>query len=158
MSNVCCFAGHSKIYESDKLFSQISSKIEELIINKNVSEFQVGNYGSFDSLAARAVREVKKKYPHIQLNLVIPYLTNTINENKNLYYKNYDNILIAAISEKTPKRFMILKCNQYMVESSQFMICFVKYSWGGAAQTLKYAQKQKNIKIYNFAETIQCKG
>lgn len=90
MSKRCCFAGHSKIYHTDDIYDKLVNLIEKLITVENVSEFWVGNYGTFDGLSAKAVRCLKEKYPEIQLNLVIPYLTSDINEYKELYYKNYD--------------------------------------------------------------------
>ena len=62
---ICCFAGHSEIYNKDSLFYTIKKKTEELIVQKGVNEFWVGNYGAFDYLAASAVRKLKKKYPDI---------------------------------------------------------------------------------------------
>lgn len=152
MANICCFAGHSEIYGERDIISENLYKIaKNLIINKNVSEFWTGNYGAFDGISAHVVRELKKEFPDIQINLVIPYLTKDINEYKEQYYKNYDNIIMAEIPEKTPNSCQILKCNQYMVNCSKFLICYVKHSWGGAAKTLEFAQKQKHIKIYNLA-------
>lgn len=152
MNKRCCFAGHSKIYHTDNIYDNLVNLIEKLIAEENVSEFWVGNYGSFDGLSAKAVRSLKEKYPDIQLNLVIPYLTSGINEYKELYYKNYDHILMADLPERTPKKFQILKCNEYMVDNSDFIICYVQYSWGGAAKTLEYAQKKKHIKIFNLVQ------
>lgn len=152
MTKICCFAGHSKLYNSDEIYHNLVNLIEKLITEENVSEFWVGNYGSFDWLSAKAVRSLKEKYPAIKLNLVIPYLTSDINENRELYYRNYDHILMADLPERTPKRFQILKCNEYMVNNSDFIICYVQYSWGGAAKTMEYAQKKKHIKIFNIAQ------
>ncbi len=97
MEKVCCFAGHSNIYYTDEHYKSLSEKIENLIINENVTEFRVGNYGAFDRLCAKAVRELKKKYTYINLILVIPYLTSEINNNKEYYENNYDAILVAEI-------------------------------------------------------------
>ena len=69
----------------------------KLIIEENVSEFWVGNYGNFDGLSAKAVRYLKEKHPDIQINLVSPYLTSDIYEYKELYYKKYDHILMADL-------------------------------------------------------------
>lgn len=152
MNKRCCFAGHSQIYNTDNLYNNLVNLIERLIIEENVSEFWVGNYGNFDGLSTKAVRDLKENHPNIQLNLVIPYLTSSINECKELYYKKYDHILMADLPEKTPKKFQILKCNEYMVQNSNFIICYVQYSWGGAAKTLEYAKRKKHIKIFNLAE------
>jgi len=149
---ICCFSGHSRIYDSEELFKNILKKAEELIVECGVSEFWVGNYGDSDRIFASAIRKLKEKYHDIKLILVLPYLTATINENKELYYKNFDCMLMADIPENTPKRFYISKCNQYMINNSDYMICYVKYGWGGAAKTLDIAKRQQNIKIINIAE------
>ncbi len=154
MKIICSFAGHSELFDTGEIYKQLIHVIEDLITTVGVSEFWVGNYGDFDKLSAKAVQETKVKYPNVKLNLIIPYLTAQINEHREQYYKNYDNILIADIPEKTPKKAQIIKCNHYMVEHSQALVCYVKYSWGGAVKTLKYAQSRKNIKIINLAETI----
>ncbi|MBQ7975092.1 MAG: DUF1273 domain-containing protein [Clostridia bacterium] len=113
--------------------------------------FYVGNYGAFDRMCARAVRSLKKKYSFINLNLVVPYLTAEINDNKEQYYADFDCILLADIPETTPRRLGIIKCNEYMVKKSDYIICFVKYSWGVAAKTLEYAESKKHIKIINIS-------
>ena len=48
----CCFAGHKDIYRDIRLQEFLYDKCEELIIEKNVKFFWVGNYGCFDRLAA----------------------------------------------------------------------------------------------------------
>lgn len=149
MNKKCCFAGHREFYNSNEVYNKLLNCIENLIVEENISEFWVGNYGLFDSLASKAVRAIKEKYSNIQLNLVIPYLTSNIDKYRELYYKNYDHILMADIPEKTPKKFQILKCNEYMIQKSDFIICYVEYSWGGAYKTMEYARKKK-IKIFNL--------
>ena len=152
MKKRCCFAGHSKIYNSDEIVDKLLKHIERLIVEENVSEFWVGNYGNFDKLSAKAVRSLKAQYPKISLILVIPYLTKEINDYKDMYYKNYDSILMADMPERTLQKFRILKCNEYMVNNSDFIICYVERRSGGAAKTLEYAEKKMNIKIYNLGE------
>ena len=147
---ICCFAGHSDVYGSDNLQTDVYNKCEELITEKGVNFFWVGNYGGFDKLAARTIRELKEKYPNIKLELILPYVTRSINDYEEIYYKDYDNMAIADMPEKTPVRFRILKCNQYMVNCSDFLIAYVNHSFGGAAKTLEYAQEKKHIVIFNF--------
>ncbi|MBE7026808.1 MAG: DUF1273 family protein [Ruminococcaceae bacterium] len=151
MNKICCFSGHGKISYTDDVYEKLINLIEDLITNENVSEFWVGNYGNFDRLCAHAVRSLKQKHLSLTLNLIIPYVTNSINEYKQQYQKNYDNILIADISERTPRKLQILKCNEYMVDNSDFMICYVEYFFGGAGKVLEYAKRKKNIKIFNLS-------
>lgn len=151
MKRVCTFAGHRDICATEKLISDLKEHIEILITKENVSEFLVGNYGDFDHIAAEAVRELQKLYPHIKLILVIPYLTKVITKYKEQFYEKYDSILIADIPLSTPKNLRIIKSNQYMVDKSDFLICFVNHSRGRASQTVEYADK-KGINIINLAK------
>ncbi len=150
--NICCFAGHGKISYGKDIQNQLSDKCRELIADFGVNEFWTGNYGSFDKLSAIVIRDLKKQYTDIELNLVIPYLTEKINQFRNEYYKNYDNIIMAEIPAKTPKRYRILKCNKYMIDNSKYLIAYVGSSCGGAAKTLEYAKKKKYIEIFNLYE------
>ena len=151
MGNRCCFAGHSQIY--DDFQDRLKIEIEQLILHKDVNEFWVGNYGGFDRAAANIVRELKDVHKNLKLYLVLPYTTKTIDENRNKYYEDFDALLIADIPEKTPAKYRIVKCNEYMVNKSNFMICYVKYSWGGASKTQEFAKTKKHIEIINICDT-----
>lgn len=150
MKKICCFAGHSELFGAEGLYEKLLSVIEDLILTEGINVFWTGNYGDFDKLSASAVRALKEKYPEIQLELVVPYLTSDINEYREQYYSCYDSILIADIPEKTPKRLGIIKANQYMVKNSAVLVCFVERSFGGAAKTVEYAKKTAGIRIINL--------
>ncbi len=145
MKKVCCFAGHSRLPDSEKIYDSLLQKIENLILCENVNEFRVGNYGEFDSLYARTIRRLKEKFPYISLILVIPYLTYEINNNKKYYEERFDEIIIAPIPESTPKKLRIIKRNEYMVESSDFLIYYVINHTTGADRTLEYALRKEFI-------------
>ena len=148
---ICCFAGHGYI-KNITVKDKIKEKAIELIENDNVNEFWVGNYGDFDAYAASAIQDLKEYYSEIQLNLIIPYLTKDINEYRELYYKKYDHIIMADMPLNTPQRYKIIKANQFMIDNSQYLICYVEHSWGGAAKTLEYARRKQNIEIYNLGD------
>ena len=144
----CCFAGHSIIYD-DTLVEKIIKKAEYLITEYNVKEFWVGYYGNFDSYSANAVRELKKKYKDIKLICVVAYLSTLEGERGQLMITKFDNIIVSNIPEKTPMPYRILKTNEFMVNNSNFLICYIKNEWGGAYKTYEYA-KRKNIEIFNL--------
>ena len=153
MLNKCCLSGHSKIYDSS-IERNLYYQAEELITKHNVEEFFVGNYGDFDRISTKVINKLKLKHP-VKLILVIPYLTKEINENKNYYQNNFDEICIADISNNTPKKLQIIKSNEYMINKSNFLLCYVNNNWGGAYNTLKYA-KQKSKFIFNIANKKEC--
>ena len=146
----CCFAGHSLLYDN-AVAEEVEKIAENLILRHNVDEFWVGNYGEFDRCAGGAIRKLKRRYPHISLTLVIPYLTEAINRYKELYDKSYDAVLVADIPPSVPKKFHIIKANEYMVDCSEFLICYIRHARGGAAKTFDYARK-RNLRIFNVAK------
>lgn len=147
----CCFAGHSDFTYNEDLRGKIKSIAENLILNNNVKEFWVGHYGRFDSCCSSVIRELQQTYKEIRLDLVIPYITKGINEYKELYYKDYDNIFIADIPLTTPKRLQIIKGNEYIVDNCEYIICFIERNYGGAHRTFTYASRKKK-EIFNVAK------
>lgn len=102
-----------------------------------------------NKIAVSAVRSLKQEFPAISLSLVIPYLTQEINEYREEYYKNYDSIIMADIPESTPRNLKIIKANQFMVDNSDYLVCYVNTSWGGAVKTMEYGLK-KNVRVINL--------
>lgn len=146
----CCFAGHGQLSYGEDVYEKLIEVLKRLVTDENVTEFFVGNYGSFDSLCAKAVRHIKEEFPHINLTLVIPYLTKEIENNKDYFNSAFDSILVADMPENTPKAIKILKCNEYMVRKSEFVVAYVKYSFGGAYKAIEFAQR-KGKKEINIA-------
>ena len=69
----CCFTGHRKIppAQYQKIAQRLKLEIEALI-KRCVVYFGVGGALGFDTIAAEAVLELRKKYPQIRLILVSP--------------------------------------------------------------------------------------
>ena len=61
----CFFIGHRDAPES--VLSSLTIALERLIVEENVGYFYVGQYGSFDRMAALAVKQLKEKHPTISL-------------------------------------------------------------------------------------------
>ena len=146
MNSICCFAGHANIVDPKNIEQSLLTEIEKLIVRENVIEFWVGNYGDFDRLSTTCVRKLKSKYPKIRLILVIPYLTEKIKGNPEYYQTMFDEILMANIPEQTPRILKIIACNQFMIDESAWLICYVRYK-GGAKKTLNYAKKCQTIQV-----------
>ncbi len=144
----CCFAGHGDIHD-ETIKEKIYIEAERLYIEDGVKTFWVGNYGDFDRYSASAIEKLKKKYTDIMLELVIPYLTKTIICNKE-HYSCFNNIIIANIPQNTLPRVKIIKTNEYMVNSSEYLISYIDHTWGGAYKTFTYANRKKHIKVINI--------
>ena len=110
--------------------------------------FTVGNYGDFDSIAASVCLTLKKKFPRVSVNLVIPYYRPHLDEYEKERYARFDSVITPGL-EETPHRYRIAKANEYMVDQADTVIAYVKYD-GGAAKTLAYAKRHKK-QIINLA-------
>ena len=146
---VITFCGHSNCLFSD----EEKEKLKQLFINeirKNPTcKFYLGGYGDFDSLCLRTLRELKKEFQNIELIFITPYIDK--NFSKLEFAKSYYDDVIFPPIENVPRKFAILKRNEWMVDSADLVIAYVKYSWGGAVKTLEYA-KRKKVEFFNLAE------
>ena len=68
-----------------------------------------------------------------------------------LYDGKFDNILVADVPENTPRKFHLVKGNEYMVDNSDYLICYINHSWGGAYRTYTYARRKKK-EMFNVAD------
>ena len=96
----------------------------------------------------RTLRELKKEFQNVELIFITPYLDKNYSKLEFAKY-HYDDVIFPPL-ESVPRKFAILKRNEWMVDSADLVIAYVKYSWGGAAKTLEYA-KRKKVPIINIA-------
>ncbi len=146
----CFFIGHREANES--LLPRLELEIEQLITEEQVCFFYVGGYGGFDRMAATAVKQAKKKYPDVTLMLVLPYHPAERPVEKPL---GYDGTYYPEGLEKTPRPFAIVKANQLMVDSCDWLVCYVRHGASNSRNLLEYAQRREMkglIKIKNIAE------
>ena len=108
----------------------------------------MGGYGDFDGLCLRTLRELKHDFLSIEILFITPYLDKNYSKLEFAKY-HYDDVIFPPI-ESVPRKFAILKRNEWMVEQADLVIAYVKYSWGGAAKALEYA-KRKNVPVYNLS-------
>ncbi len=136
----CTFFGHQDCPSEAK--ERLYIETEKLITEKSVTKFYIGNHGNFDRLATNTVKDLQIKYPHIQYHIVLAYLTSK---------DSIDNSIYPEGLELIPKRFVISKRNEWMIANSDFVICYVNRSYGGAVQFMQKAI-QKNKPIINIAK------
>ncbi|MBQ2785163.1 MAG: hypothetical protein IJF02_01485 [Oscillospiraceae bacterium] len=148
--NSCFFIGHREANE--RVLPRLESVIDRLITKEDVRYFYVGGYGGFDQIVATAVKRAKKKYPDITLMLVLPYHPAERPIEKP---PGYDGTYYPEGLEKTPRPFAIAKANQLMVNSCEWMVCYVRHGASNSRNLLEYAQRRERkglIQITNIAE------
>ena len=154
-NQTCCFTGHRLIPPGQyrNIAGRLKNEIIKLI-NDGYYRFCAGGALGFDTLAAQVVLALRKEYPHIQLVLVLPCFEQTKNW-KELNKKIYNQILDSADEiiyvSVNYNRYCMYKRDRYLVDSSNFCICYLKKPTGGAAYTVEYAKKNE-VDVENLAE------
>ena len=138
----CCFFGHREVTHNIK--DKLIAIIEKLITEDNVTEFYVGHQGQFDSMVYSVLKELKAKYPHIRYTVVIAYMPDE--HIKEVYGED---TLFPDGMESVSKKFAISKRNDWMIQQSGFVVCYVHKITGGAA---KFREKcvRKKLKVIDI--------
>ena len=148
---IITFCGHSNCLFSDEEKEKLKQLLIKEIRKNPTCKFYLGGYGDFDSLCFRTLRELKNDFPEIELLFITPYLDKNYSKLELAKYY-YDDVIFPPI-ENVPRKFAILKRNEWMVDSADLVIAYVKYSWGGASKTLEHAKRKKKP-IINLATNI----
>jgi len=146
---IITFCGHSNCLFNDDIKEQLKTILREEIRKNPTCKFYLGGYGDFDGLCLRTLRELKHDFPSIEILFITPYLDKNYSKLELAKYY-YDDVIFPPI-ESVPRKFAILKRNEWMVEQADLVIAYVKYSWGGAAKALEYAKRKKK-RIINIAK------
>ena len=137
---VCTFAGHREVFLSS-VKQNIDNALSEMIQAEDDYVFYSGGMGDFDIMCEAAVWRLKKKYPdlNIHLNLVLPYMTNQINRDKEYLESRFDDIIIPMDLMGVHYKAAIKKRNRWMVDQADKVLAYVYRDFGGAFDTVKYA-------------------
>ena len=130
----CMFIGDHAV--SKEIYLTLLAVTEELILKEKVSTFYVGNNGTFDNLAQKALFHLKQKYPEIKAYTVLAYIPGKESpyESPSLLETLYPEGL-----EKVPPRYAINHRNRWMLERSSFVITYPSL----LGNSLKFAAKAR---------------
>ena len=147
----CFFIGHREADE--RLLPRLELTIERLIAEENVRYYYMGGYGGFDRITAAATKRAKQKYPDITLMLVLPYHPA---ERAVPTPDGFDGTYYPDGLENTPKRYAIVRTNQIMVNTCDWLVCYVRHGVSNSRNLLEYAQRREAkglIQIINIGES-----
>ena len=146
MSNAaksCFFIGHR--YADERIYEKLLAAVDTHISAYGVTDFLVGHYGDFDRMAARAVAEARRAHPGISLTMLLPYYP----EDRVISVPPiFDGTFYPPGVEFCPKRYAIVRANQYAIEHSDYLIAYVT-GIGKSRDFLDYA-KHKGVTICNL--------
>lgn len=147
MTRTCCFFGHRDTPKD--IAVKLEQTVIELIENKSVYTFYVGNQGGFDFMVRKILKKLKYEYPYINYSVVLAYMPEKIKK-----YEDYSDTIYPDGLENVPRRFAIDRRNKWLVDNSDYVIAYVTHNYGGAAKFYELAVKHKKevINLYNIAE------
>ena len=153
INQACCFTGHRKILEEEKplLEKRLEAVIHNLVYN-DVSHFYAGGALGFDTMAALSVLKLKSELPHVRLHLALPCKDQSKSWNE-ADKKIYNHILCQADQVVYASEHYFNGCmqqrNRYLVDHSQYCVCYLNESKGGTANTVNYALR-KGVTVINL--------
>ena len=142
----CTFFGHRRCSQS--ISNEVKACIVDLIKNKGVDLFYVGNNGAFDCLVRDILMELESVYD-IKYYVVLAYMPG-----KSEPFSNFDwrISLYPDGLEKVPPKFAIDWRNKWMLKQSEFVVVFIEKFPSNA---LKYAEMaaKKGKKIISLGKS-----
>ena len=148
---IITFCGHSDYLSKPEDKERLLKLIEKVAFGTQV-EFYLGGYGNFDSFALKCAKKYKEKHKNTKLVFITPYLDKWLNVREDILKNEYDEIIYPEI-ENVPKRFAILKRNEWMIDNSDLVVTFVQENSGGAYKAMKYAQS-RGVDLVNIGESM----
>ena len=142
---IVTFCGHRDFVETAEAENQLTMFLEKYARENVRLVCYNGGYGNFDYFAAKCVQRLQERYSNIRNCLILPYIDQTFLDRIEIFKNHFDETIYPPL-ETIPRKYAIIRRNEWMIDSADIIIAYVKYSWGGAARTLEYAKrKKKNI-------------
>ena len=154
---VVCFTGHRNIAHAvavrlPSLLDQVLTRLCE----QGATVFRTGGAIGFDTVAALKVLELKERYPHIRLELILPCRNQTEYWDETAV-RTYQYILARADSHRFLFEHYVDGCMQErdrrMVDGSDICVAYCNRSRGGTAYTFAYALRA-GVEVINLHDLL----
>lgn len=132
----CTFFGTRYVYDN---IEPVLTKLLIKLIENGVGIFYVGAQGAFDRITVHVLKNLKRQYEHISFNIVLAYIPTAKNNCQSI---DFDNTIFPDGLESVPKRYAVVKRNRWMIEKSDYVVVYVKNSFGNAAKLKEYSKKE----------------
>ena len=156
MEKILCFTGHREIPSNeylalrDRLYDVLEEKIAE-----GYTSFRAGGAVGFDTLAALTVLLLRKKYPHIRLELILPCPSQTRGWSQN------DEMLYRQIQAQADSYRYVSQAyyngvlqarNRALVEGADACVAYLRSSHGGGTAYTAALALKKGLEFVNLFE------
>ena len=141
----CTFFGHRDVTWEIK--ERVKDAVIDLITQRGVEMFLVGDSGGFDRLVKSVLTELMPLY-NFDLQVILSRIP-TVNDSER--YNDGTIYVVPDGIESVIPRFRIDFRNKYMLNASDYVIAYVEREYGGAFKYYKMA-KRRALTVINLAE------
>lgn len=146
----CFFIGHRNAPESVQPL--LDAAIEQHITDYGVTDFVVGHYGAFDRMASAAAIRAKQRHPEVALILLLPFhpFERPIDTPE-----GFGGTFYPPDMEAVPRRFAIIKANEYMIRHCDYLIAYDKRLVGKTRDFVDLARRLEAkglLRVDNLAD------
>ena len=152
-----CFTGHRQIpYAAAVAIPALLDRVLTDLCERGATTFRAGGAIGFDTVAALKVLELKERYPHIRLELILP-CRNQTEYWEETAVRTYQYILNRADSHlflfDTYFDGCMLERDRRLVDGSEVCVAFCKRSRGGTAYTFTQALRA-GLEVINLHDLM----
>ena len=140
---ICTFFGHRDADERAE--NKLREVLVDLIVNKGIRKYMVGNNGGFDKTVRRVLKQLKSEYD-IEYMVVLYRLPLRKKENE-----DYSDTVFPEFLRNVPPQYAISRRNDWLIENSDIVVTYVIYPFGGAAKYKDIAEKRGKT-VINLAQ------
>lgn len=131
----------------EEVWPALCQAVEEHVRAGLAEEFWVGQYGGFDRMAARALRQAKQAHPELRLYLLLAYYRPG---KAQPLPEGFDGSIYPPGMERVPRRVAIPRANRYAVDQADCLIACVRDPTGNTRALAEYAlarQKRGGLQV-----------
>ena len=132
----CTFFGNRDAPDVSTILREV---LIDLIENRKVDSFLVGNNGRFDDIVIKELAMLQQRYSHIRWSVVLAYMP----RQKNMIFPT----IYPEGMENVPPKYAIARRNKWMIEQADCVVAYTRYTTGGAARCRGLAEKKGKIVI-----------
>ncbi len=151
-----CFTGHRNVKETAELKKALIKQLVKLI-DEGAADFYAGGAVGWDMLCESAVIELRERFPHIRLHLILPCSAEEQTEKWSESDKSeFRRLLLAADTVEICSEHYFDGCmklrNQRRVDLSDVCVCYYSGKQrSGTGQTVRMAERQGKV-IVNLVD------
>ena len=158
MAITVCFTGHREIPDGDyDALSAALYRVLETQIANGARVFRAGGAVGFDTLAALAVLSLRRRYPEIRLELVLPCPSQTRGWSED-DRRLYEQILSQADAYRYVSTGyyagVLQQRNRALVEGADVCVAYLRHSHGGGTAFTASLALRSGLEFINLQELI----